>query len=96
MRKITHNQQVILSLLVRNKRELGRFPTCGEISEILGIPVGSIPTVLRSLDRIGAISFAPPGVGREGKSYDNRITLLWDEERVALGGAEQRMLWRES
>lgn len=94
---MTGTQQAILSLLARCRREVVPYPSIEVMARELGLDRSAVPPTVRRLEQLGALTLAPAlGGSREGKTYARRLTLVWDDERIALGGAEQRRLWREA
>ena len=81
-------------MVTRRHGETGRFPSLIEIAGELHVNRNAIPAMLRQLERLGAVRLDPPqGTGREAMSYARRLHVLIDEETIALGGAEQPMLF---
>ena len=74
-----------MNLLVSFRRENGRYPTRAEIAREMGVEQRPVERLLDGLEDMGALQL----------TSELRIMPLWSDERIALGGLEQRMLWKE-
>ena len=84
----------LLQLLVKRHAETGSYPTLAVIAGELHVERTAVPAMLKRLEELGAIRIDPRnGAGREAVSYARRLHVLIDEETIALGGAEQPMLF---